>query len=332
LPVEVHEAVFAWVLQRLAEHGLIKGGRIGVDASTMEADAALRAIVRRETGEGYREMLERLARESGIATPTAEDLIRLDRKRKGKRLSNAEWASPTDPEARIAKLKDGRTRLAYKPEHAVDLDTGAIVAAEVHPADRGDTATLPDTLEAAETNLAAVGAAPTPEEPAELVADKGYHSREGLRDLEDGAWKSRVAEKRVAGVNRWHGDDEARRAVYNNRARLRSGAAKEAFRLRAELVERSFALVLDRGGMRRAWLRGRENLRKRYLIHVAGYNLGLVMRLLVGAGTPREFLARASAHLLALATADGAVLVVLVVATGAEAAMLVVSFWPEPPG
>jgi transposase len=331
LPLEVHEAVFAWVLQRLAEHGLIKGERIGLDASTMEANAALRAIVRRADGATYRAMLERLAEESGIATPTAEDLVRLDRKRKGKRLSNAEWASPSDPEARIAKLKDGRTHLAYKPEHAVDLDTGAIVAAEVHAADEGDTATLPGTLGAAEANLAAVGAAPTPEEPAELVADKGYHSRDGLKDLEDGAWKSRIAEKKVAGVNRWNGDDEARRAVYNNRARLRSGAAKEAFRLRAELVERSFALVLDRGGMRRAWLRGRENLRKRYLIHVAGYNLGLVMRLLVGAGTPREFLARASAHLLALATADGAALVILTVATGTEAAMLVISFQPEPP-
>src|ERR671926_1806604 len=297
LPLEVHEAVFTWVLQRLAEHGLIKGDRIGVDASTMEANAALRAIVRRADGATYRAMLERLAEASGIATPTAEDLVRLDRERKGKRLSNAEWASPTDPEARVTKLKDGRTHLAYKPEHAVDLDTGAIVAAEVHPADRGDTATLPDTLEAAEANLAAVGAAPTPEDPAELVADKGYHSREGLKELEDGAWKSRIAEKKATGVSRWHGDDEARRAVYNNRARLRSGVAKEAFKLRAERVERGFALTLDRGGMGRAWLCGRDNLRKRYLVHVAGYDLGLVMRLLVGAGTPREFLARASAHL-----------------------------------
>ncbi len=242
LPLEVHEAVFAWVLERLAEHGLIKGERIGVDASTMEANAALRAIVRRDSGEGYREMLKRLAVESGIATPTAEDLIRLDRKRKGKRLSNADWTSPTDPEARIAKLKDGRTRLAYKPEHAVDLDTGAIVAAEIHAADQGDTATLPETLKAAEANLAAVGAGPTAEEPAELVADKGYHSRDGLKDLEDGAWKSRIAEKKRPDVSRWHGDEEARRAVYNNRARLRSGVAKEAFKLRAELVERSFAL------------------------------------------------------------------------------------------
>src|SRR3954468_5577644 len=298
----------------------------------MEANAALRAIVRRADGEGYRAMLERLAAESGIATPTAEDLVRLDRKRKGERLSNAEWASPTDPEARIAELKDGRTRLAYKPGHAVDLDTGAIVAAEVHPADRGDTATLPGTLAAAEANLAAVDAAPTPDDPSELIVDKGYHSRDGLKDLEDGVWKSRIAEKKAAGVNRWRGDEEARRAVYNNRARLRSGVAEEAFKLRAERVERGFALTLDRGGMRRAWLRGGENLKKRYLVHVAGYNLGLVMRLLVGAGTPREFLARASAHLLAFATADGAVLVVLVVVTAAEAAVLVVSFEPEPGG
>src|SRR5919112_2401384 len=203
LPLEVHEAVFGWVLERLAEHGLIKGDRIGVDASTMEANAALRAIVRRDSGEGYREMLKRLAVESGIATPTAEDLIRLDRQRKGKRLSNEDWTSPVDPEARIAKLKDGRTHLAYKPEHAVDLDTGAIVAAEIHAADQGDTVTLTETLKAAEGNLALVGTGPTAEEPAELVADKGYHSRDGLKDLEDGPWKSRIAEKKRPYVSRW---------------------------------------------------------------------------------------------------------------------------------
>ena len=332
LPVEVHEAVFAWVLGRLAEHGLVKGERIGVDASTIEANAASRAVVRRETGEGYREMLERLAAESGIATPAAEDLVRLDRKRKGKRLSNEEWTSPSDPEARIARLKDGRTHLAYKPEHAVDLETGAIVAAEIHLADRGDAATLPDTLEAAEANLASVEAAPTPHDPAELVGDKGRHSRDGLKDLEDGARKSRIAERKVAGVSRWRGDDQARRAVYNNRARLRSGVAREAFKLRAELVERGFALVLDRGGMRRAWLRGRENLQKRYLVHVAGYNLGLVMRLLVGAGTPRELLARASGLLLVLTMAEGATSVVLIAVTETEAAMLVVTLEPHPQG
>jgi transposase len=330
LPLEVHEAVFTWVLQRLAERGLIQGDRIGVDASTMEANAALRAIVRRDSGEDYREMLRRLAKESGIATPTADDLIRLDRSRTGKRLSNADWASPSDPEAKIAKLKDGRTRLAYKPEHAIDLDTGAIVAAEIHPADQGDTTTLPGTLEAAAVNLAAIEAAPTAQDPAELIADKGYHSRDGLKDLEDGPWKSRITEKKLPGVNRWRGDKEARRAVYNNRARLRSGAAREAFKLRTELVERSFALTLDRGGMRRAWLRGRANLHKRYLVHVSGYNLGLIMRLLLGAGTPREFLARVSAHLLLLTTAEGAAIVILA-ATDTAAAMFVVSTELTPP-
>mgnify|MGYP002145381701 CR=1 FL=1 len=229
----------------------------------------------------------------------------------------------------LRAAEDGRTRLAYKPEHAVDLDTGAIVAAEIHPADQGDTTTLPGTLEAAAANLAAIDAAPTAEDPAELIADKGYHSRDGLKDLEDGPWKSRIAEKKVLGVSRWRGDKVARRAVYNNRARLRSGVAKEAFRLRAELVERSFALILDRDGMRRSWLRGRENLHKRYLVHVAGYNLGLIMRLLVGAGTPREFLVRVSARLLVLTAADTRT-AILIVATGREAAMLVVSVATEP--
>ena len=150
----------------IAEAGLIKGERIGVDASTMEANAALRNIVRRDNGEGYREMLERLARESGVETPTAEDLARLERKRKGKKLSNTDWVSKSDPEAKIAKMKDGTTHLAYKPEHAVDLDTGAVVAAELHPADEGDTTTLSKTLAKAEANLEAVDAAPTSEDPA----------------------------------------------------------------------------------------------------------------------------------------------------------------------
>jgi transposase len=332
LPLELHDAVFTWVLQRLAEHGLVRGERIGVDASTMEANAALRAIVRRETGEGYREMLTRMAQESGIETPTAEDLIRLDRKRKGKTLSNADWQSPTDPDARIAKLKDGRTHLAYKPEHAVDLDSGAVVAAEVHTAEQGDTTTMPGTLASAAEHLAAVQAEPTPEAPAELTADKGYHSRAGLKSLEDGPWKSRIAEPRRDEFLRWHGDDAARRAVYNNRARLLSGAARQAFKLRAELVERGFALILDRGGMRRAWLRGREKLHKRYLIHVAGYNLGLIMRLLTGAGTPRALAAQASAWFGVIVTPEDELTAILLVAIEDQTAVLLVSIEPDPFG
>ncbi len=332
LPLEVHDAVFTWVLQRLAEHGLIKGERIGVDASTMEANAALRTIVRREAGESYRDMLRRMAAESGIETPTADDLIRLDRSRKGKTLSNAEWESPTDPDAKIARMKDGRTHLAYKPEHAMDLDTGAVIAAEMHAADQGDTTTLAGTLASAVKHLAAVDAAPTPDAPAELVADKGYHSRAGLKELEDGPWKSRIAEPRRDGFLRWRGDDAARRAVYNNRARLLSGVARQAFKLRAELVERGFALILDRGGMRRAWLRGRENVHKRYLVHVCGYNLGLIMRLLTGAGTPREFRTRVSVWLDAIPAINGGCTLLLVIVAGDQIAALAVSLRPDPFG
>ena len=332
LPLEVHDQVFTWVLKRLVEHGLIKGERIGVDASTMEANAALRTIVRRDSGEGYREMLTRMAEESGIETPTAEDLIRLDRNRTGKKLSNADWASPTDPDAKIAKMKDGRTHLAYKPEHAMDLGTGAVVAAELHPADQGDTTTLPGTLASAAEHLAAVATSPTPEAPAELIADKGYHSRDGLKALDGGPWKSRIAEPKRDEFSRWHGDDAARRAVYNNRARLLSAVARQAFRLRAELVERGFALILDRGGLRRVWLRGRTNLRKRYLIHVAGYNMGLLMRLLTGAGTPREFLALASAWSFAVLEPDGVMTIRIFAVTEDHFAAFAVTIRPDPVG
>jgi hypothetical protein len=270
-----------------------------------------------------------MAAASGIETPTAEDLIRLDRARKGKRLSNTEWESPADPDARTAKLKDGRTHLAHKPEHAVDLDTGAVVAAEMHAADRGDTATLPGTLESAAHHLAAVEAAPTGEAPAELVADKGYHSRGTLKSLDEGPWKTRIAEPGRDGFLRWHRDDAARRAVVNNCTRLLSGVAREAFRLRAEIVERGFALLLDRGGMRRAWLRGRENLHKRCLIHVAGYNLGLIMRLLTGAGTPREFRARVSARFAAVVTPTGGLFVLLIVVADDQTAAIALSIEPD---
>ena len=318
LAYEVHQAVFDWVLARIAEAGLIKGERIGVDASTMEANAALRSIVRRDSGEGYREMLARLAQESGIETPTAEELVRLDRARKGKKLSNEDWVSKSDPEAKIAKMKDGTTHLAYKPEHAVDLDTGAVVAAELHPADEGDTRTIEKTLAVAQERLEAVDLGPTPEAPAECVTDKGYHSRAVLKALDDGPWKTRIAEPKAKGFARRRGDEAARRAVTNNRARLLSQVARQAFKLRAEIVERSFAHSLDRGGMRRTWLRGRENVHKRYLLHVAGHNLSLLMRQLIGAGTPKEAVARGYMAIFLILTPDGVFLVTLLVVQSAQ--------------
>ncbi len=309
LPLEVHDAVFALVLRLVSAHGLVKGRRVGVDASTMEANAAMRSIVRRADGTGWQAMLGELARASGIATPSADQRRQFDRTRAGKRVSNADWASPTDPEARITRLKDGRTGLAYKPEHAVDLDTGAILAARVHPGDAGDARTLEATLEVAASNLEALDLAPAPEAPAEVVADKGYHAREVLKRLAGGPWRTRIAEPAHRTVLRWHGDTEARRAVYANRARLLSGIARVVLLLRAVLCERAFAHVLDRGGMRRTWLRGRTNVIKRYLVHIAGHNLGLLMRALIGAGTPR---AAADLRLLWLAAGDHLLLVLLV--------------------
>src|SRR5512144_1944946 len=329
LPHEVHEEVFGWVLSRIAEHGLVKGDRIGVDASTMEAKAALRAIVRRDSGETYREMLTRMAQESGIETPSVEDLVRMERARKGKTMSNADWVSATDPEAKIARMKDGTIHLAYKPEHAVDLDTGAVVAAEIHPADEGDTTTLPGTLKAATANLATIGQVPAAAKTTELIADKGYYSRALLKDLDGGLWKTRIAEPQRKGFSRWHGDEDARAAVYANRNRLCSKIGKAAMRRRAEIVERSFAHNLERGGMRRTWLRGRENVHKRYLIHVAGHNLGILMRLLIGAGTPKEAAARGPAFLLVNYRHDTLAIIVLFF-DEADAGILVATVTAEP--
>jgi hypothetical protein len=324
LPHEAHEKAFGWVLKLVAERGLVKGERIGVDGSTMEANAALRTIVRRDSGESYRAMLTRMAQESGIETATAEDLARFDRKRKGKTLSNADWKSPTDPDARIAKMKDGTTHLAYKPEHAVDLDTGVVVAAPIHPADEGGTTTLAPTLEAAARNLDAVGLAPSEEASCDVATDKGYHSREQLKALADGVWKTRIAEPEPAkGYRRWHGDEAAQRAFYANRARLKSGIGRKTMRRRGELVERSFAHILDRGGMRRAWLRGRDNIHKRYLIHVAGFNLGVLMRALHGQGTPREAAEVLYALIFVLQT-DAAVAFALIAADDGEFAAIAI--------
>ena len=288
LPLETHHAVFEHLQKLLARHKLFSGKFLGVDSSTMEANASLKAIVRRDTGENYQEMLLRLAKESGIETPTKAQLIAFDKKRKDKTLSNADWASTTDGDARIAKMKDGRTHMAYKPEHVVDLESGAIVSVSVHQADRGDTKTVEETLEKAQSKLETLlgSDAPSAKQPADVTMDKGRHSREVLKSL-PAHFRSRISEPERSGILRWQGDIEARDAVYRNRARQHSRKGKALMRARAERVERSFAHCLDRGGMRRVWLRGDENIEKRYIIHVAGFNLGILMRALFGVGTPK---------------------------------------------
>jgi transposase len=297
IDVETHQQVFAWVLERLAEAGLVKGKRIGIDATTLEANAALRSIVRRDNGDSYEEFLKGLACQSGIETPTREDLARVDRKRK-KKGSNREWVNPHDPDARIAKMKDGRTHLAHKAEHAVDMDTGAVVAVTLQEAHLGDTTTVKETLAEAGTAIAELIEREAEAQPLEkpqvnlggieeVVADKGYHSGPTLQQMRAAGVRTYIPEKKQAGKRHWEGKEDQQRLVYANRQRLQRPKGQRLLRKRGELIERTFAHCYDTGGMRRTHLRKHNNILKRLLIHVAGANLGLLLRNRYGIGTPR---------------------------------------------
>ena len=296
LGLETHERVFCWVLKVLCDNGLLRGETLGVDATTLEANAALRSLVRRETGQSYQAFLTELAKASGIETPTREDRARLDRQRPNKG-PNDDWQHPHDPDAKIAKMKDGRTHMAHKAEHAVDLHTGAIVAVTLQPANAGDTATLPQTVSQTQANLEEVREAIEAEydddvfceglEVREVVADKGYHSNRTLRDLQEQGIRGYVAEPRRRGRRHWRDKKPEQRAVYGNRRRIRGDYGKGLLRKRGELLERSFAHCYRTGGLRRVHLRGHERILPRLLMHVAGFNLALVMRGLFGRGTPR---------------------------------------------
>jgi transposase len=301
IDLETHAEVFRFLLKVLANHGLVDGKTVGVDSTTLEANAAMRSIVRRDTGEGYQQFLERLAKESGIETPTREDLARLDKKRKNK-AGNDDWQSPDDPEAKITKMKDGTTHLAHKAEHAVDMGEGghgAILAVNLCDAAAGDTATLVDTVVAATGNLAAVGDDERVADKinddwmSEAVLDKGYHSKQGLLDLEEMEVRSYASEP-ARGRQTWDGQDDARAAVYANRRRVRGERGKRLLKSRGEKLERTFAHCYETGGLRRLFLRGRENAAKRVLVHAAAFNVGLMMRVRYGLRKPRG-LTRAAA-------------------------------------
>ena len=289
IDLETHQAVFTWVLQRLADADLVQGYTIGIDATTLEANAAMRSIVRRETGEGYDAWLTRLAEASGITTPTRAELARFDRTRK-KKGANDDWTHPHDPDAKITKMKDGRTHLAHTAEHAVDLETGAIVAVTVQDADVGDTTTLVETLTMAADQLALVA----PTGLAEVVADKGYHSNQTLVEFAEAGVRTYVSEP-DRGRRNWKGNAAAKQAVYANRRRIRGARGKRFLRQRGELLERPNAHLYETGGMRRVHLRGHPNVLKRLLVHVCGFNLGLLLRQLTGIGTPRSLQGRAAA-------------------------------------
>lgn len=293
LPEEVFGEVFRFVLTILNEHKLIDAKTVGVDSTTLEANAAMKSIVRRDNGENWEEYLKRLAAEDGVEIRSKADLIRYDkdRRKKGKKkVSNEEWTSPADEDARIAKMKNGTTHLAYKAEHVVDLKTEVILAAEIYHADKGDTATLVESLTKAQENLEEARIYRDIEKAA---ADKGYHGTETLVACDDvGSFgvKTYIPEPDSKWQRVWTDKPVAqRRAVYNNRRRTRGAYGKKLQRRRSEVVERSFAHTCETGGARRSWLRQRENVGKRYLMQAAAHNLGLVLRKLIGAGKPREF-------------------------------------------
>jgi transposase len=284
LPLAVHEAVFARILELAATKGLLRGKTVAVDATTLEANAAMKSIVRRDSGESWRQYIRRLATEDGVEAPTDEDARRLDRHRK-KRVSNDDWQSGSDPESRITKMKDGRTHLAYKAEHVIDLESEVIVAAQIYPGDAGDAATLDASVRQAEAYGDQLS---VPLVIEDVVGDKGYHAAATLAACAAVGLRTYIPE-RDCGRRRWHDKPAAwELAVRDNRRRVRGARSRRLQRLRSERSERSFAHTCGSGNQRRTWLRGRENVQKRYLLTAAARNLGLVMRHLFGIGTPRS--------------------------------------------
>ncbi len=281
MPVETHKAVFRWFVKVLGEEGLIDGQTVAVDATMLEANAAMRSIRRRDDGRGYEEYLKDLAKAEGIEEPTREQAARLDRRRK-KKASNKDWMSPTDASARIAKMKDGRTHLAHKAEHAVDLSSGAVVAITLQAADLGDTTTIGVTLQEAQANAALIDERGV----EEVVADKGYHSNDVLVDLHEEGVRSYIPEPE-RGPRKWDGKEQEQKQVYANRRRMGGRRGKDLQKLRTELTERSFAHMYETGGMRRTHLKGQKNILKRLLFHAVGFNLALLLRKSSGIGKPR---------------------------------------------
>jgi transposase len=289
LPQEVFEEVFQFVLGIAAAKKLIAGKTVGVDSTTLEANAAMKSIVRRDTGEDWKEYVIRLMREEGVIgveeKPSDAEVRQFDRKRKDKTVSNAEWKSTTDEDAKITRMKDGTTHLAYKAEHVVDLSSDLVLAAEIHPATAADTATLMDSVAAAQINLMAVGSNAVIEEAA---GDKGYHAAATIELCDFLGVRTYIPEPKLPRPAVWADQpEEQRRAALNNRRRMERSKGKAMQRRRSEVVERTFAHVCETGGSRRSYLRGLVNVTKRYLIAVAAHNLGRILRRLMGVGKPR---------------------------------------------
>ncbi len=299
LPEVTHEQVFAFVLRIADAKGLLKGKTVAVDATTLEANAAMKTIQHKDTGDDWKAYLKKLAAEAGLENPSDEELRRFDRQRKDKKVSNAEWASPTDPDSRIAKMKDGTTHLAYKAEHVVDLGSNLVLAAEVYHADQTDSSTLLESVTTAQINLARAGSDADIEE---VATDKGYHKVETLADCADEGLRTYIPEPKQTKERVWTNKPAGWEEAYRgNRRRVQGARSKRLQKQRSEYVERTFAHVCETGGGRRSWLRGLVDVSKRYLLQVAGHNLGIVMRQLFGIGTPRALQGACAALVAVLA-------------------------------
>jgi transposase len=306
IDAETHQRIFSWVLERLAQSGLLKGKTIGVDSTTLEANAAMKSIVRRDTGESYSAYLKRLAEAEGIEAKGAAALLRMDRKRT-KKTSNEDWESPSDGDAEITKLKDGRTALAYKAENAVDMETGAIVTVTTHGGAAADTATIEETVIEAGIAVAELVAEKTADGKyavhsggvEEVVADKGYHSNDVAVGLKEMGVRSYLAEP-DRGTRNWEGKEAAKAAVYANRRRMQGERGKRLQRQRGERIERNFAHQFDTGGLDRLYVRGIENVHKKFLLQAAACNLALLLRSMYGAGKPKAAYDRAFEAIFAI--------------------------------
>ena len=286
------ERVFALVLTALQRHGLLKGRHLGIDSSVIEANASLRSLTERNTEEGYWDYVKRLAKAAGLETEDGAKLRSFDRKRAGKKMSNEQWQNPHDPEAKIGRTKDGATDMVYLPEHTVDLDTGAIVQAQVLPGDHRDSEDLSKrVIDAVVSVQAAQGVADPEAVPQTLTADKGYCSLEEIGRLQALALKTVISDPRRDQRRL----DKLSSAQRQTLARARRSASrkhgKKLLRKRGQHIERSFAHVRAAGGLRRATVRGLENLNKRHQLAAACYNLSQLLRRLHGAGTPKPWAA-----------------------------------------
>lgn len=296
LGTAIYQAALELVLRGLREHGLLKGRHLGIDSSVIEANASLRELVHRNTEESYWEYVKRLAAEAGIDPGDTKAVRRFDRKREGRTTSNKEWVNPHDPDAKTGVTKHGAFDMIYKPEHVTDLETGAIVAAQVRCGDEGDTADLAARVLAAGETLARVCEDPKQAKVlSSLTADEGYFAVEEVGCLQAGRVRVVIGDPHAAKRKVSKQDGIVRGVLSKARRAVKSKSGKALLRKRGEHLERSFCHVLDHGSLRRATLRGRENLTKRQLGGALAYNLSLLMRHLLGQGTPKQWLAAACA-------------------------------------